>query len=137
MQRWLFFLLVLPQLAWSQAPASADDARAMRAIVEAQIEAFRRDDGARAFSYASSGLRTRFGSPEVFMEMVRTQYAPVYRPRSLQFDAPLEQMGQLMQPVRLTDADGAAWRALYPMVKEDGAWRIDGCFLARVPGQQI
>jgi len=40
--------------------------------------------------------------------------------------------------VRLTDAQGRAWIALYPMQRQpDGSWRTNGCQLARMPGQQI
>jgi len=37
--------------------------------------------------------------------------------------------------VRLTDADGRAWIALYPMQRQpDGSWRTNGCQLARLAG---
>lgn len=46
--------------------------------------------------------------------------------------------GEIVQPVRLTDADGRAWLALYPMQREpDGTWRINGCRLARLKGQEM
>jgi hypothetical protein len=107
----------------------------VREVIEAQLDAFRRDDAPRAFSYASAGIRAAFGTPEVFMEMVRTQYAVVYRPQSVQFDAPVVIEGGVVQPVRLTDAEGRTWIALYPMERQpDGGWRIDGCQLARARG---
>ena len=142
MRRALCALLVsLPLLAWGQssAPAvSSADARAIRKVIEAQLDAFRRDDAARAFSYATPGIRELFGSPETFMAMVKTSYPVVYRPSSVVFQAPAMEGSELVQLVRMTDADGHAWIARYPMLRDGkGPWRINGCQLARVPGQTI
>ena len=73
----------------------------MREVIEAQLDAFKRDDAARAFSYAAPGIRASFGTPENFMAMVRDGYAVVYRPRSVSFDAPMLAGGELVQPVRI------------------------------------
>lgn len=129
-------LFLTPFAAGAQAVSPAD-AAAVRKVIEAQIDAFRKDDGARAFSYATDGIRLTFLTAENFMEMVRSQYAVVYRPRSVEFDAPVP-LGadELVQPVRLTDAQGRAWLALYPMERgADGVWRTNGCQLRRI-GQQ-
>ena len=137
MRRALAFLLLalLPFAALAQ--VRAEDAAAVRKVIEAQIDAFRKDDGKRAFSYATDSIRMTFVTPENFMEMVRTQYAVVYRPKSVAFDAPVA-LGddELVQPVRLTDAEGRAWMALYPMQRgPDGVWRTNGCQLRRL-GQE-
>jgi hypothetical protein len=128
-----FLLLALaPGPDWAQAVSPAD-ARAVREVIEAQLEAFKRDDAARAFSYAAPGIRATFGTPENFMAMVREEYAVVYRPRSVRFDAPMMAGGELVQPVHMTDAEGRAWLALYPMEQQsDGSWRINGCQLGRL-----
>jgi uncharacterized protein DUF4864 len=129
-------LALAPALARAQTISDAD-ARAVRRVIEAQLEAFRRDDAARAFSYAAPGIRETFGTAEKFMAMVREQYAVVYRPRSVSFEAPLMAGEDLVQPVHLTDGDGHAWMAIYPMVKlPDGSWRINGCHLAPLPARE-
>ena len=129
-------LALAPAVAGAQAVSDAD-ARAVRQVIQAQLEAFRRDDAARAFSYAAPGIRDTFGTPEKFMAMVREQYAVVYRPRSVSFEEPLMAGGDLVQPVRLTDGYGHAWMAIYPMAKQpDGSWRINGCHLARLPARE-
>ena len=131
-------LACAPHLAPAQTAIPAEDARAVREVIEAQLDAFRKDDAARAFSLASPGIRATFGTPENFMEMVRTSYAVVYRPRSVTFEAPVSIDGQVVQPVRLTDGEGRGWLALYPMQRQpDGSWRTDGCQLGRLAGQQI
>jgi DNA-binding transcriptional LysR family regulator len=124
-----------PFFAAAQQAVPAEDARAVRAVVEAQIEAFRRDDAAQAFSLAAPGIRERFGDAATFLEMVRRSYAVVYRPQSVTFEAPLLVDGELVQPVHLTDAQGRDWIAIYPMQRQpDGSWRTNGCQLARLAG---
>ena len=132
------FLALAPPPAAAQSAIASDDARAVREVIEAQLDTFRKDDAAHAFSHASPGIRATFGTPENFMEMVRTSYAVVYRPRSVLFEAPVAIDGQVVQPVRMTDGEGRAWLALYPMQRQpDGSWRTDGCQLGRLAGQQI
>lgn len=107
----------------------------MREVVAAQLDAFRRDDAARAFSLATPAIRRSFGTPENFLEMVRTSYAAVYRPGSVFFESPVTVDGEVVQPVRLTDSEGRAWIALYPMQRQpDGVWRTNGCQLMRLAG---
>ena len=131
-------LALAPLLASAQSAVAPGDARAVREVIEAQLDAFRRDDAARAFSLAAPGIRESFGSPENFMDMVRRSYAVVYRPKSVAFEAPLYIDGEIVQPVRMTDAEGRGWLAVYPMERQpDGSWRTNGCRLARLAGQRI
>jgi ketosteroid isomerase-like protein len=135
---WVALLLaVAPLVAWSQPYLSGPDAAAVREVIEAQLDAFRRDDAQRAFSFATPGIRAQFGTAENFMQMVRTSYPAVYRPRTVKFELFEVADGQVIQPVRLTDAGGRGWVAFYAMERQpDGSWRIDGCQLARLPAQE-
>lgn len=124
--------------AGAQGAVSAGDARAVREVIEAQLDAFRKDDAARAFSLATGAIRERFGSADNFLDMVRSSYAVVYRPTSVLFEAPVLIDGEVVQPVRMTDAEGRGWIALYPMQRQpDGSWRTNGCQLGRLAGQLI
>jgi hypothetical protein len=129
-------LLLFVAAASPAAEVSKEDAAAIRKVISDQLDAFKRDDGPRAFSFATAGIRAQFGTPEVFMDMVRTQYAVVYRPKSVQFQAPEIVDGQVVQPVRMTDAEGQTWLAIYPMLREAGVWRTNGCLLHRMQGTQ-
>src|SRR5262245_35567759 len=129
-------LLLLVAAASSAAEVSKEDAAAIRKVISEQIDAFAKDDGPRAFSLATAGIRATFGTPEAFMEMVRTQYQVVYRPKSVQFQSPQIVEGEVVQPVRMTDSAGQAWLAMYPMLQEGGSWRTNGCLLHRIPGVQ-
>ena len=124
--------------AAAQSTVSPGDARAVREVIEAQLDAFKKDDAARAFSLATAAIRERFGSAGNFLEMVRSSYAVVYRPRSVLFEAPVLIDGEVVQPVRMTDAEGRGWIALYPMQRQpDGSWRTNGCQLGRLAGREI
>jgi len=137
MMRLLVFALLLSAAVTSRADGiSREDAAAIRKVISEQIDAFAHDDGPRAFSLATAGIRAQFGTPEVFMDMVKTQYPVVYRPKSVKFEPPEFVHGEVVQPVRMTDSEGRAWMALYPMLREAGAWRTNGCLLHRLPGVQ-
>jgi hypothetical protein len=130
-------LAFAPHFAPAQDAVAPADARAVRATIEAQLDAFRRDDAARAFSLATPGIRATFGDAETFMDMVRSSYAVVYRPSSVTFEAPLIVRGELVQPVRLADAAGRIWLAIYPMQRQaDGRWLTNGCQLTPLRGTQ-
>jgi hypothetical protein len=112
----------------SAEPVAADEAKAVRAVVEAQLAAFAADDAKRAFSYAAPSIRAMFQTPDRFMEMVHRGYPVVYRAASVLFLDPERIQGELIQGVRLTDAEGNLWLATYRLERQpDRSWRISGC----------
>ncbi len=117
----------LASTAFAQS-ASQADATEFQRIISTQIEAFGVDDGQRAFSFASPGIRQKFGSVENFMAMVKKGYSPVYRPRSVKFGAVTREFaGRPTQRVVLVDQQGKVWIALYAFEQQpDGSWRIAG-----------
>ena len=131
----LFALLVLivglATTAAAQQPAiSPQDQAAIRDTIQGQIEAFRRDDGDAAFGFASPSIQGMFGRSDVFMDMVRQGYRPVYRPQVFDFREIVELQGQPAQKVHVIGPDGKPVTAIYPMTQlPDGSWRIDGCYL--------
>jgi len=119
--------------------ASAEMAEAdrdsIRGIIESQIGAFQRDDGAAAYSYAAPMIQQLFPSVDIFMEMVRTGYRPVYRPRSVIFGNIVETPRGPEQRVFLTGPDGKNWVAIYTLERQpDGTWKISGCRLVEDDG---
>ena len=112
------------------------EAQEFQRIISAQIDAFRSDDGARAYSYAAPIIQKAFPTPDVFMEMVRKGYAPVYRPRSFAFGEVTDEMrNRPTQRVNIIDGNGRAWIALYAFEKQpDGSWKIVGCALVESQG---
>jgi hypothetical protein len=125
------FALLLGFAGAAQAQSLSDaDRAAIRQVIEAQVDAFRRDDGSAAFGYASPMIQGMFGTPEIFMDMVRQGYQPVYRPRTFDFRDIVDMHGRPAQVVHVIGPDGRPVTAIYPMRQlPDGTWRIDGCFL--------
>jgi len=122
--------LALP--AW---PAAADrvnsaDAAEIRAVINRQIDAFRRDDAQGAFALASPGVQQAFRTPEKFLDAVRVAYRPVYRPSALAFLDLLVMGDDVVQQVQVTDRAGTQWLAYYAMQRQrDGSWKANGCHL--------
>lgn len=137
----LALLLGLPGLAAAQSPPStlaAPDRQAIRRVIQAQLEAFQRDDGAAAFSYAAPAIREKFGDAANFMQMVKSGYSPVYRPRSVAFDRLADTQYGPDQMLRLIGPDGLAYTAHYMMQKQpDGTWMINGCYLTRAEDRNV
>ena len=136
--RWIALVLLLVGLV--AGPARAEDALGaadqgqIRRVIEDQLDAFRHDDGARAFGFASPSIRTMFHDPDTFLRMVRTGYQPVYRPQEVEFrDLGLED-GTWVQRVLLVGPDGVPVVARYLMQRQpDGSWLINGCVLEKAP----
>lgn len=125
----LGLVLSLAAPAFAQ-DVSAADRSAIRDVIQSQVDAFRRDDGEGAFGYASPSIRGMFGTSDVFMDMVRQGYQPVYRPREFDFREIVTLHGQVTQKVHVVGPDGRPVTAFYPMVQlPDGTWRINGCYL--------
>lgn len=121
--------------AWA-AGVSAAEAKQVRGVVQAQLDALAADDATKAFSYATPALRSRFGTAENFIEMVRTGYPVVLRPASVAFLKPERVDGGVVQAVQMSDASGAVWLAIYQLQRQrDKSWRIAGCELVRGTSQ--
>jgi len=137
MLRAILFLVVMAGPAMAQVPATnvgTADRGAIRGVIENQIAAFRRDDGPGAFAFASPTIKRMFGTPETFMEMVRTGYPQVYRPSSVSFGDLVRSEGTLLQLVDIVGPDGLPVVAVYEMQQQpDGSWQINGCHILRPP----
>lgn len=134
-------VLILPLLA--ALPAAAQEAspaeeQAIRDVIQSQLDAFQRDDASGAYGYASPSIQQMFTNPDVFMEMVKMGYQPVYRPREVEFRALADVNGTLVQDVFVIGPDGQPVIARYSMQKQpDGSWRINGCALIKAPDQNV
>ncbi|MEX5729894.1 hypothetical protein Ga0609869_003247 [Rhodovulum iodosum] len=119
-------------LALGGAVAAQGDGDAQE-VIDAQIEAFLRDDVAEAFTYASPGIRRLFGTAENFGAMVRQGYPMVWRPaerRYLQSEGAGTQQRQIVQ---IVDAEGRLHLLEYDMIATERGWRIDGVRILQAP----
>jgi hypothetical protein len=131
-------LLVLLVLLGFSAPSAAftdADRAAIQSTIQQQLQAFLRDDGATAYSFAAPSIRSLFPTEEIFMQMVQRGYPQVYRPRAYEFQDLVEKAGHLEQTVEIVDGDGVFWSALYTLERQpDGSWKITGCYIVKKPG---
>jgi hypothetical protein len=128
----------LASAAAGAAVLAESDARAVRSVIEAQLDAFAADDAERAYSYASAAIRTQFGDAAVFMAMVRAGYPMVVRPASVTFFQPRSADGVVLQDVQLRDGAGRLWRATYQLEQQAGdGWRINGCEVVADSGKSL
>jgi len=136
--RMMRFLAVLALTLGLVAPAArADEASDIRAVIGAQLEAFRADDWAGAFAHASPMIQGMFRTPEGFGRMVRGGYPMVWRPARVE-TGPLEQgPGGPVQLMFFEDAKGARYVAAYQMKQIGGAWRIDGVQIRKAPDASV
>ncbi|MEL6321076.1 MAG: DUF4864 domain-containing protein [Cyanobacteria bacterium J06626_14] len=102
-------------------------------MIEQQLQAFQDNNAEKAFSFASPGIQAQFGTADQFMAMVESSYPPVYRPRSVIFEAVAWLEGKVTQPVVLMGPNGQLFMALYMMQPHPNhQWRINGCFLSQI-----
>jgi hypothetical protein len=126
----LGLFLLMPSSAG--AAVNAQDLAEIRAVINRQIDAFRRDDARGAFALVSPGVQQAFGTPERFLDVVRVSYRAVYRPASVVFLGLTMMGGDAVQQVQITDASGGIWLAYYAMQRQrDGSWRTNGCHLVQ------
>jgi hypothetical protein len=110
---------------------SASEARAVRAVVEAQLKALAAENSAQAFSYASPAIKSQFHDATAFAAMVRRNYPMLIRPSAISFFRPEASDGAITQAVHFRDAEGHLWRAVYELQRQpDQSWRINGCAVA-------
>lgn len=114
-------------------PAGAEDRDRITGVIGAQIEAFRDDDITRAFGFASPRIRSLFGTPERFGQMVERGYPMVLRPNPVRYLELREVAGNLWQRVLITDQDGRLHLLDYQVVGGGGDWKINAVQILKVP----
>ena len=118
-------LLALSLSAGLASGAFAQSAE-IEANISAQIQAFKADDFATAFTFASPNIQRMFGDPDNFGVMVRRGYPMVWRPAEVRFLELREVAGTLWQKVMITDGDGRVHLLDYQMIQQEGRWKING-----------
>lgn len=114
-------------------PAHAQNAE-IEGTISSQIEAFKADDFARAFTFASPMIQNVFRTPENFGGMVRNGYPMVWRPAEVLYLDLREIDGALHQRVQITDAQGRVHILDYEMIESENGWKINGVQILQLPG---
>ncbi|WP_282152404.1 DUF4864 domain-containing protein [Ruegeria atlantica] len=119
-------LLLAVSLSAGLATGAFAQSAEIEANIAAQIQAFKADDFATAFTFASPNIQSFFGTPENFGTMVRNGYPMVWRPADVRFLELREVAGALWQKVMITDGNGQVHVLDYQMVQQENGWKING-----------
>lgn len=129
MRRIFLAVIALPLLCFAALAGDAGVKMAQGAI-DAQIDAFLRDDNAAAYEFAAPSIKRMFPTVESFMAMVTGSYRPVQKPRSFAFGRAEEVGATVVQQVLLVGPDGKDYEAVYTLERQpDGSYKITGVSL--------
>ena len=122
----LLFASVVFAFVWSSRTVASDKDAEIRDTILQQIEAFANNDGEQAWAHASEGIKRRFGSSDVFVDMVREAYPAVHNATAIEFTERVPHGAFEIQVVRLQGPEGKRWNAYYRMVLTEGDWKVAG-----------
>jgi len=108
--------------------ATATERRAAIAAIQAQLDAFRKNDYQKAAQYQSAELRKKMLSLNAFRDMITKGYPQFANYRKVVY-GPVqadEKAQNVVVPLMLTGRDSITVRALYIMVLENKTYRIAG-----------
>jgi hypothetical protein len=114
----------------------AQDAE-IRSTIGQQFEAFKVDDFATAFTFASPSLQQFFQSPQNFGRMVTQGYPMVWRPAAVDYLELREEDGAYFQKVQIMDAKGRFHILAYRMMQTPDGWRINGVQILEAGGAAV
>ncbi len=129
-------ILALALILGTGASVSAQSSE-IEATISNQITAFKADDFAQAFTFASPTIQQLFQTPENFGRMVSQGYPMVWRPADVRYLELREISGELWQKVMITDADGAVHVLDYRMQKSESGWKINGVQILAQPEANV
>ena len=119
-----FFVILICLLLGS--PATSGPKEDVHETITLQLEAFLDNDFVRAFTYASSSIRTMFRTPENFGNMVRNGYPMVWRPEKFTFLEHRKAAGGRSQDIQILDQDGEFHYLRYFLMHTSNGWKISG-----------
>ena len=109
---------------------------AIQGVITHQLDAFAHDDPKGAESFAAPAIQSRFPEPDQFLDMVKKNYGALIHVKSTQFGEVSPSPHGPLQKMTIVAADGTVWTAIYSFEQVEGSWRITGCGLEKVEGQQ-
>ena len=129
----LLFVFALKSSAFSDGQGIA--MKEVRAIISGQIDAFKKNDLKKAYTFAAPNIKAQFSSPEVFGLMVRKGYPVIWRPKSYKF-AKFKSLGnRCIQRVLFQSYDGSLETYDYILEKNDDIWQIAGVLTIDLAGE--
>ena len=108
----------------------------LTAVVDGQLAAFRANDYAKAFSFASAGIQSMF-APEDFEKMVKTAYPVIAHSVSSEYGVMFDTGEEAVVNVRVQDGDKKSVEYQYLLKKESGTWKINGVSEVKAEGLSV
>ena len=140
----VFAACLLTTVAGGVAAAAPQDAgaydaatkAAIQSVITRQLDAFNHDNAKSAEDFAAPSIRERFPEPARFLAMVKEHYSQLIHSKSTTFGEIEASPHGPLQKVTVVASDGTVWTAIYSFEQANGEWRISGCGLEKVEGQQ-
>ncbi|MEP1201508.1 DUF4864 domain-containing protein [Tateyamaria sp.] len=121
-------------LAISMTGAAWAQGTEIEGVISDQLDAFKADNFAEAFEFASPNIRGIFGTPENFGRMVTQGYPMVWRPTEVTYLELRQENGSYWQKVKIVDAKGQVHVLDYRMLETENGWKINGVQLLESAG---
>ena len=129
----LAWLVVCAPCAWA-----ADEAKPsipamkekLQAVIRGQLEAFRKDDFAGAYKFATAGIREQFPLA-AFEAMVKKQYPAIAKSEDAVFGLTLDDGAKAVVNVRVVGPKQESVSYQYLLERDGEEWRIGGVFVLR------
>ncbi|MGP1373568.1 MAG: DUF4864 domain-containing protein [Almyronema sp.] len=106
---------------------------AIRLVIEDQLKAFQANDSYAAFALVAPKIQQKFKTADNFLHLIKTDYAPLYRPSSVVFEGLTFFQNTPTQLVMFLSQRAELFRAMYLMEKQKAdRWLIQDFFLFAV-----
>jgi hypothetical protein len=109
---------------WRQRFEAEFDPKPLYRVIFEQFEACRSDDFGKAYGQASRGVQEHFTLVQ-YVSKIRTEYGPISELQKLQFGSTSLEYHRAMVEVYFLSGSGQVTPALFTMIQENGAWRIE------------
>jgi hypothetical protein len=109
---------------WRQRFEAEFDPKPLYSVIFEQFEACRSDDFGKAYGQASRGVQEHFTLVQ-YVSKIRTEYGPISELQKLQFGSTSLEYHRAMVEVYFLSGSGQVTPALFTMIQENGAWRIE------------
>jgi hypothetical protein len=139
---WLLLLAVLGAVFGPAAAARAEDGelrasrpevrKAVIAVIDGQLEAFRAHDLNRAYGFAAVALRQQFTLSR-FADTVRQGYPEIWQNVRVEYGIVRDNGVRALLNVRVFEADRTSASYDYILFKEPAGWRVGGVSLHAEP----
>ena len=129
----LFYVFLSNYVAFADESGTA--MKEVRDTISSQIDAFKKNDFNRAYTFAAPNIQAQFPSPEVFGLMVRKGYPIIWRPKSFKFTEFKDLGNRFIQRVLFQSNSGSLESYDYILEKNDNAWKIAGVLTINLAGE--